>query len=235
MKRIQWLISGNDARDYLQGQLTADIAALADGSWTPAAHCTPQGKTLAVLLAIRLAEGYLLLGHPDTADALEKRLKMFTLHKAVQIERAAFSLTASGGSICTAVLENGVLNLGGIDSITPAGWIAAGLADIGCGLQDQYLPQALGLEANNGISYQKGCYIGQEAIARAHYKGGVNRHLHRIIGAGTLSIGAQLSKDGHNAATVLLAAENQALAVIQDRFASAILSAADGGQWQVQA
>lgn len=64
--------------------------------------------------------------------------------------------------------------------------VQAGLPDIGTDTTDQFLPQSLGLEHWHAVSLRKGCYPGQEVIARAHYRGRLKRHLYRAVceGAG---------------------------------------------------
>lgn len=59
--------------------------------------------------------------------------------------------------------------------------VQAGLPDIGADTTDQLLPQSLGLEHWHAVSLRKGCYPGQEVIARAHYRGRLKRHLYRAV------------------------------------------------------
>lgn len=232
-ERKHIFITGSDAEEFLQGQLTTDVYTLPMNQWRVAAHCQPQGKVLAVGLLAKTEHGFIFILNPDIAEALAKRLTLFTLHKNVQIALMEYGLSTSGETEKTAKLENQQLILGGLTEISVAAWINAKIADIGVALQAQYLPQQLGLEDNDGLSYHKGCYIGQEAVARAHYKGAVNRHLHRLRGQGILDIGEKLSVEGQNAATVILFAESEALAVVQDRFIGAPLSNSAGVVFQV--
>ncbi len=71
--------------------------------------------------------------------------------------------------------------------------ILAGLPWITSLTQEQYLPQMLNLDALNGLSYQKGCYPGQEVIARLHYRGEVKKRLCLIKAEQQLSIGDRLT------------------------------------------
>jgi tRNA-modifying protein YgfZ len=73
--------------------------------------------------------------------------------------------------------------------------ILAGLPWISSATQEQFLPQMLNLDALNGLSYQKGCYPGQEVIARLHYRGEVKKRLHLIKSNSQLNVGAQLHTD----------------------------------------
>ncbi len=76
--------------------------------------------------------------------------------------------------------------------------IRAGLPWISSLTQEQYLPQMLNLDALKGLSYQKGCYPGQEVIARLHYRGEVKKRLSLIQSEQTLSIGDQLISEQSN-------------------------------------
>lgn len=83
--------------------------------------------------------------------------------------------------------ESGATRAGAGNDVT-AHWqdgdIAAGLAWIGATLSGEFLPQELGLEAVHGLSYSKGCYPGQEIIARVHARGRLKRQLRRFSAAG---------------------------------------------------
>lgn len=222
-KRIQIVISGKDAQDFLQGQLTADISSLKMNSWLPAAHCTPQGKVLATMWVIKIAQTFRLLLLKERAEFLEKRLKMFALHKDVQISRdETTQLQSLSDNSRKVILEHSKLYLGGLGDLSSQALIQAEFVEIYAETADQFLPQMLGLEKNGGLSYQKGCYIGQEAISRAHYKGGVKRHLARLTGSTPTVLGEVLKVGDYPAAIVLQSAiieENYILlAVLQDRY-----------------
>ena len=85
--------------------------------------------------------------------------------------------------------------------------VRAGAAEIQHATVDQFLPQMLGYDASGAVSYRKGCYTGQEIIARTHYKGSVKRHLRRLGGAGSAcpAIGSELlARDGGRAVGVVV-------------------------------
>jgi tRNA-modifying protein YgfZ len=100
-------------------------------------------------------------------------------------------------------LKKNVLNFK--NSLTMAGSHIWNLLDILAGLpwitsltQEHYLPQMLNLDALKGLSYQKGCYPGQEVIARLHYRGEVKKRLSLIQSEQQLSIGNQLISEPSN-------------------------------------
>lgn len=79
--------------------------------------------------------------------------------------------------------------------------IRQGIADVYHGASDLFLPQMLNFDNNQGISYKKGCYIGQEIVARMHHKGKLKRHLRRaevIQFSQPLSVGQDIFSDNTN-------------------------------------
>jgi len=103
--------------------------------------------------------------------------------------------------------------------------VRAGEAEVQLATVDRFLPQMLGYDTSGAVSFRKGCYTGQEVIARTHYKGSVKRRLHRLggSGGGCPAAGAelQLGATGRAAGTVVESAgttENgfELLAVLAD-------------------
>ena len=84
--------------------------------------------------------------------------------------------------------------------------IRAGLPWITAATQDQFLPQMIGLDAIGGVSFSKGCYTGQEIVARARYRGEVKRKLHFWRTRGACRTGDALLAAGNTCGTVLGAA-----------------------------
>jgi folate-binding protein YgfZ len=84
--------------------------------------------------------------------------------------------------------------------------------------QDRFVPQMLNLELTGGVDFKKGCYPGQEVVARAQYRGAVKRRMYRLRGVTALSPGQELYSDatpGEPGGTVVNAAGDEALAVLQ--------------------
>ncbi|MDB5689793.1 MAG: hypothetical protein JWL91_1669 [Sphingomonas bacterium] len=178
-------VSGEDVRGFLQGLVTADTAGRLP-VW--AGLLTPQGKALFdFLLWADGATGDLLIDcEAGQADALTRRLTLYRLRRAITIARVPdvavhWSLDPGAG-----VPDPRLAALGG-RWLAPAGdpaagWtahrlslgVAEGVAELG---QDK----TLWLEANagelGGVSYTKGCYVGQENTARMHHRSKVNRRL----------------------------------------------------------
>jgi folate-binding protein YgfZ len=108
---------------------------------------------------------------------------------------------------------------------TDAGGEAWALAEVRAGrplvaqaTQDQFVPQMVNFELAGGVDFKKGCYPGQEIVARAQYKGAVKRRMYRLHGTAPLSPGQDLYSDavpGEPSGTVVNAARGEALAVLQ--------------------
>ncbi len=180
-------IAGEDVRGFLQGLVTNDVAALAPDRPVWAGLLTPQGKALFdFILWDGGDDGSVLIDcEAAQADALAKRLTMYRLRRAITIERSPlavwWSLNGDRG-----VPDPRLALLGGRWLGEPGGpakgWharrlalgVTEGVAELGSG-------ETLWLECNarewNGVSFTKGCYVGQENTARMHHRGKVNRHL----------------------------------------------------------
>ncbi len=121
--------------------------------------------------------------------------------------------------------------------------VEAGVALLGVDFDAANFPQETGLE-DLAVSYTKGCYLGQEIVARIHYRGGVNRHLRGLTFAADLEvsnadlIGRSLSVDGREVGSVTSVAETTAgrvgLAILHQRAEpDAVVDLADGGTARV--
>lgn len=95
--------------------------------------------------------------------------------------------------------------------------IRAGRALISQPVQDQFVPQMVNLERAGGVDFRKGCYPGQEIVARAQYRGAVKRRMYRLRGATNLAPGQPLlggEDPGEGGGTVVMGAGDEALAVL---------------------
>src|SRR5574341_394093 len=196
-------VSGADAREFLHGQLTNDIAHLPADRAALAGWCTAKGRLLASMLVIPSSDGFLLQLARDLAPAVAKRLSMFILRSKVKIadESEAWAqygiwdahLNVAGvawdAAVVTVRVDQGrFLRIGrGLElaSTRPEeAWtleeIHAGRPLITAATQDQFVPQMVNFEAIGGVDFQKGCYPGQEIVARAQYRGQVKRRMTRV-------------------------------------------------------
>jgi folate-binding protein YgfZ len=227
-------VTGADARAFLHAQLTNDIANLPPDRAALAGWCTAKGRLLATMLVIPSADGFLLQLARDLDHAVAKRLSMFVLRSKVKVadETEAWAqygvwdadLPVSGvawdeGTVTVGLGERRFLKLGKNLSQSCAQseerWtlleIRAGRPWISAATQDQFVPQMVNLETIGGIDFQKGCYPGQEIVARAQYRGQVKRRMTRL----ELPQGTQLKPgDEFQGGVVVDSAAGEALAVM---------------------
>ncbi|HEX5527093.1 MAG TPA: folate-binding protein [Solirubrobacterales bacterium] len=223
-ERGQLLVSGPEAAEYLQGQLTNDTEAIEAGEGVYAALLDRKGHMQADMRVLRPGEGadlWLDL-EPEGLEAARRHLGMYKIGREVDVvdasaERAILSLIGPraveiAGSAplpensCEAVTIGGaeclaVGTAAGIDVFVPASerdrvWdalLAAGAVEVspeaaeilriesgrprfGAEMGTETMPAEAGI-VEQAVSFTKGCYIGQETVARLHYKGKPNRHL----------------------------------------------------------
>ncbi len=227
-------VTGEDARDFLHGQFTADLKRLAPGDGGFAAWCNPQGRVLFLLEVLNGGdEGWYLLAPTNDLPALSRRLRMYVLRARVRIEDLTEDWRVIGfaGSAVPAGLEEpgATARADGAwlwrRSADPAlayvfaprqvvaalwdGSVAAAVDEaqweafeiealrprIGAPLAERFLPQELDLEHLQGVHFDKGCYPGQEVIARLKYRGRVKSGLRRARSAGPVAPGDRLYRE----------------------------------------
>jgi tRNA-modifying protein YgfZ len=222
-ERGKLLIAGADAAEYLQGQLTNDVEALAAGEGQYAALLDRKGHMQADMRVLRVASDEILLDtEPEALAAARRHLEMYSIGRDVDVtdvstERAILALigprsaevagtpalpehacetVAVAGTECLAVgtrfgidlivaageaerLHGALLAAGAVDVAAEAVEILrieAGIPRFGAEMGTATMPAEAGIVAA-AVSFTKGCYIGQETVARLHYKGKPNRHL----------------------------------------------------------
>lgn len=205
-------VGGPDARDFLQSQLTADVNALAADGSTPAAWCDSKGRVVATLRLLVHGSDYLVAVPEAMSDAIAKRLSMYrigrklTLSGARPLTPGELAGEAVGGARPDADSGDAVFHHPEKDGGGRAwrNWLSAeidaGMPWILPATSERFLPQMLGLERLGGLSYRKGCYPGQEVIARVHYRGRVTRKLARFEADGPVGgPGEPIRLDGFEA------------------------------------
>jgi len=227
-------VTGADARAFLHAQLTNDIQNLPPDRAALAGWCTAKGRLLASFLVIPSPAGFLLQLARDLAPAVAKRLSMYVLRSKVKIadesdawaqygvwdeELNVAGVAWDGETVTVRVGERRFLRIGKALSracnADEQAWtlqeIRAGRPLISAATQDQFVPQMVNFENLGAISFQKGCYPGQEIVARAQYRGQVKRRLvHVQAPAGTeLRPGQEF-----NGGVVVDSAAGEALAVM---------------------
>lgn len=219
--------TGADAKTFLNGQLTNDIALLDATHSQLSAWCSPKGRMLTVFRVIPQSDGYLLQLPAPLHDDISKRLRMYILRSKVTLTsadenyvrigfagpNAAERVRAAVGTVPTetnGVARSGehiVLALPGFhpryeilcppsdaqrvwqqlsaDAVRAgaAAWtwhdIMAGLPTVLPETSDAFIPQMANMDLVNGLSFKKGCYTGQEIVARVHYLGRLKQRMYR--------------------------------------------------------
>jgi folate-binding protein YgfZ len=202
-------VRGPDARRFLQGQLSNDLGALAPGILVRAGLHNPQGRTLALLALLAWSEEDLgaILPLELLADVIAQ-LRRYVLRARVTLsdERAALRVFGArlgdgaplpqGALAFTAgralyVLPEGASAPAGIE-LPREQWrvldIAAGMPQVYRATSGLFVAQMLNLDCIDAISFTKGCYTGQEVIARAHYRGRVKRRMQRFASSEPLQL-----------------------------------------------
>ncbi|MFZ7344317.1 YgfZ/GcvT domain-containing protein [Avibacterium volantium] len=198
-------VQGVDAEKFLQGQLTCDVNRLADGQSTLTAHCDPKGKMSSVFRLLRenAEQFYLIIRHALLPSALDNLKKYAVFSKVAFAEQdwqviglldkqkcgaisADFCLEI-GQSACVMLLNKTAQQIDFTGEI--AQWehaiMQAGYPILSPESQNEFIPQALNLQCiEQAISFQKGCYIGQETVARAKYRG-INKRAMFLFNAQT--------------------------------------------------
>jgi len=161
------LVSGADARPFLQGQLSADIDALTPERTLLASCNSAQGRVQAVLLLAERADGIALILPSSLTERIAARLRKYVLRAKVKIEEVP---TASE-IVEPAAYRERDWRLAGI---------RAGLPQVYPETYESFVAQMLNLDLLGGIAFEKGCYTGQEIIARTHFRGAIKRRMFRF-------------------------------------------------------
>ncbi len=224
---------GADAVKFLQGQLSQDLEQLRDGDAVLAGLHNPQGRCMAVLRVLRVAGDQLLLVLPqDLAEGVRALLTRYVLRARVKITDAGatwrlygvmgpdavaaastrLSMAVDAGQLRYMILAPRGEPLPDGDQTPRDEWrledIRAGFPELRPATSGQFVAQMLNLDLLGGISFTKGCYTGQEVIARAHYRGQVKRRMQRFATDSTewLAPGARVRLSDGRAAQIVMAA-----------------------------
>lgn len=229
-----WIeVSGPDAAEYLQGQVTNDTEQVSVGSGLYAALLDRKGHLQADMRLLRLADDrFLIDSEPDAGGALLKHLSMYKIGRQVEVtattrsllsligpgvfeviglapgdEHAFAEATIAGAEclvvatpdgldvICDPDAHDAVRAQLEADRAVPVSEAAAevlrverGRPRFGHDMTGANMPAEAGI-VDRAVSFTKGCYIGQEPVARLHYKGRPNRHLRGLRAQGTIASG----------------------------------------------
>jgi len=205
-------LDGPDAQAFLQGQVTADLRLLEAGQGVRAAWCTPQGRVIALLQVLRREDGLLCVLPRELAAEVAARLTRFVMRAKVSVSDESDTMAvvglsgeppdalASGSDVDIVPLTTGrafvvaptariQAALDGLPHGADTAWEAAcirlGEPEVYRATSESWIPQMLNLDLLGAVSFRKGCYPGQEIVARTQNLGRIKRRLfrYRVSGA----------------------------------------------------
>lgn len=219
-------VSGPQAGDFLQRMVSNDVLALGPGEACEALLLTARARVIAPLVVWRRGrDDYLLLTEPELGETVRTHLAHMRFAARVDIEPeehvSHVLLGATGDGIPNrefGVPAREVLDDGCVPTVAPDRLevlrIEAGTPRWGAEIDDRVLPAEAGL-IERAVSFTKGCYPGQEPIARLHYRGHANRGLRRLLVEGGLpAAGTPVVVDGRDVGRVTSAARRPDGAVV---------------------
>ncbi|MEF2071956.1 YgfZ/GcvT domain-containing protein [Consotaella aegiceratis] len=244
-------VTGEPAEHFLQVLITADLVKLGVCEARPSALLTPQGKILFDFLISRIDGGFRLDCAASSRDALLKRLTLYRLRTKVDIETsdepvfAAWGLekVPDGAVADRRFADDSTVRFYGsapvdLDGVSPEEYVAhrvrAGVAEAEADFPaDDVYPHDVLMDQNAGVSFAKGCFVGQEVVSRMQHRGTARRRLMIVRGEGHLGRGVTVTAEGKAIGTVIAATGDTGMALMRiDRLAQALargaVVAADG-------
>ena len=220
-------LEGPDSTAFAQAQFANEVTALAPGDWQWNAWLTPKGRVIALFALLKLEQERILLLFPDAdADTLAAQLQSFVFRRKLKIAMRG-DLQVSGAFRAADSSRSARIRIDGDrieidygdghearslqiaparewadDADSRARWkafdLSHGLPRLPAGQREQWTPQQLSLERLQAFSVKKGCYPGQEIVARTHFLGKAKRGLVLFEVESAVMSGAEVS-DGNNA------------------------------------
>ena len=247
-------ITGGEVQGFLQGQFSNDIDALEEGVIQLNAYCQHQGKIMALIWVMKRDDEYYLSFPKDLSAEIVKKLTMFKMMSDVTIKDITNELLQFG--VIDEVVDGVfVLNTNqsivlmdsdyGFELSDTSVWeqscIANEVPEVELATVEKFVPQLLNLDINEvGVNFSKGCYPGQEVVARLHYLGKSKRRMRQFECEGEVNVGDELIVTGSKSAKasgivvrrVKLGDKSSFLATVEVAFedAAITLNNADGIQ-----
>ncbi|TBZ15108.1 YgfZ/GcvT domain-containing protein [Rhizobium leguminosarum] len=236
-------VSGAEAQSFLQNLITTDIAALEADEARPGALLTPQGKILFDFMIWRDGEGYTIETDAGQRDGLLKRLTMYKLRAAVTLSPSTEEgVTVSWGEDAegsrgardsrfakagVALRRRAGRHGDGAEALYDALRIRHGIVTSGSdfALQDAF-PHDVLMDFNGGLSFRKGCYVGQEVVSRMQHRGTARRRVVMVSAATDLpETGTEITAAGKPVGTLGSVKGGSGLAIVRIDRAGAAMAA----------
>jgi folate-binding protein YgfZ len=206
-------VSGPDASDYLQRMVSNDVEALAAGDACDALLLTAKARVIAPLRIMRRADDdFLLLTEPELGETVRAELirMRFAAKAEIEPEQHEAWLVLGGDEVLDEQPVGEEVGEGELER-----WrIESGIPRWGREIDDRILPAEAGLDETH-ISFSKGCYPGQEPIARQRYRGKVNRRLRVLDIDGESEPGDELVLNGKKVGRITSSAPGVALGYVR--------------------
>jgi hypothetical protein len=197
-------VAGPDAAAFLQGQLSNDIRLLESRPRMLAAWCNPKGRVIALLRVAPRGAGYALALPAELGEPVIRRLGMFRFRSRVEF--------------ASAVLDPVVLGLEDAAAETLAAWridnLRHGIPEVAAAQSEAFTPHMLNLDRLEALSFDKGCYPGQEIVARTHYRGASRRRLQLYESTTPVEPGNEIYAGDRKIGDVVNAIGRELLAVV---------------------
>lgn len=219
------VLAGPDAASFLQGYLTSDTADLDANTATPTALTNLKGRVIANGWAFGGTSRVSLVVHESTVELIHEHLAKYLMFAKSRFETDARPVTIRADApdrLATLAPWNWALvaaQLGDAEDSLNSQLVGSHFALVTSATSGRFLPQMLGLTEFEAVSFAKGCYLGQEIVARAQHRGEVKRHIASFAWSGDRPLpGADLTDAGKRAGTVILCDQQGCLAVTNDDF-----------------
>lgn len=211
-------VSGIDAAKFLQGYVTADLDKIKPKEGLPLALTEIKGRVIANGWCYGTHTQVTLLFHQSLIETVKNHLGRYMAFAkskfADEIEELSLRATAAKGELDLAPFGWGVVPAADAESQLNHLTVTKEFPIIQSDTSGLFLPQMLNLTQHGGVSFTKGCYLGQEIVARAEHRGQVKRQLFRIKRTRKhISVGASVDVADRGKCTVVGVDEDQILLV----------------------
>lgn len=179
-------ITGPDATTFLQGQLTCDVTKVAEKP-SFGAYCDNKGRMLANFWIEKITAGYQIILPEAMIDSVMPELKKYGAFSKVEMSSQPFDAPD---------IETDKRH-----------YIDKGIAFIYPQTSLSFTPQMIDWEKHGGVSFEKGCYLGQEVVARTQHLGKLKRHLRRFSAENTATV---------NPGDTLVNSKNETIGILCD-------------------
>ncbi|OOS06628.1 hypothetical protein SAMN02745664_103101 [Moraxella cuniculi DSM 21768] len=173
-------LTGNDGEKFLQDQVTADVQKLSP-LFTPTAICNLAGRVQFGLWLQKLDAGFGIVISADLATQFANHIKKYGAFSRIELSQPT--------PIYPCILQD-MPSFAAIDHQQQNDWrklsIAQGNYWLSQATSEIFQPQELRLHQQGGVAYDKGCYLGQEVVARLYFKSKPKAYLHRVAGKGAV-------------------------------------------------